>query len=244
MPSQIRPTTPAQVVVNALPHPPVTAAPCDQAAAATVATLVLQDGTSYQGISFGAETKSIAGECVFQTGMVGYPESLTDPSYRGQILVLTFPLVGNYGVPSRELMDPILKDLPKYFESNEIHIAGLIVGQYSQDYSHYLATSSLGAWLKEYNIPAIYGIDTRAMTKKIRSQGVMLGKILFPTTIVGPTVIPADYEWMKDYQNVDWVDPNARNLVAEVSLKEPKIYSPEPTKALLGPNGKPLRILA
>ncbi|KAG0008337.1 hypothetical protein BGZ80_003571, partial [Entomortierella chlamydospora] len=176
--------------------------------------------------------------------MVGYPESLTDPSYRGQILVLTFPLVGNYGVPSRETMDPLLKDLPKYFESNEIHIAGLIVGQYSQDFSHFLAASSLGAWLKEYNVPAIYGIDTRAMTKKIRSQGVMLGKILFPTAIVGPTIAPADAEWMNTFQNVDWVDPNARNLVAEVSLKEPKIYTPEPSTALLGPNGKTLRVLA
>ncbi|KAF8928650.1 hypothetical protein BGZ58_009471 [Dissophora ornata] len=244
MPSQVRPSSSAQAqVVNPMPYAPVTAPPCEQADA-TVATLVLQDGSSYQGISFGAETKSIAGECVFQTGMVGYPESLTDPSYRGQILVLTFPLVGNYGVPSRETMDPLLKDLPKYFESNEIHIAGLIVGQYSQDFSHHLATSSLGAWLKEYNIPAIYGIDTRAMTKKIRSQGVMLGKILFPTSIVGPTVIPADTEWMGQYQNVEWVDPNARNLVAEVSLKEPKIYTPEPSKALLGPNGKPLRVLA
>ncbi|KAG0048200.1 hypothetical protein BGZ83_006804 [Gryganskiella cystojenkinii] len=240
-----RPASVAQtVVINALPHPPVTAPPCDQAEASTVATLVLQDGSSFQGISFGSETKSIAGECVFQTGMVGYPESLTDPSYRGQILVLTFPLVGNYGVPSRETMDPLLKDLPKHFESNEIHIAGLIVGQYSQDYSHYLATSSLGAWLKEFNIPAIYGIDTRAMTKKIRNQGAMLGKILFPTSVVGPTVVPADAEWMGEYQNVDWVDPNARNLVAEVSLKEPKIYSPEPSTAVLGPNGKPLRILA
>ncbi|KAG0253856.1 hypothetical protein BG011_006118, partial [Mortierella polycephala] len=242
MPSQVRPSS-AQAV-NPMPCPPVTAPPCDQTEAYTVATLVLQDGSSYQGISFGAEAKSIAGECVFQTGMVGYPESLTDPSYRGQILVLTFPLVGNYGVPSRETMDPLLKDLPKYFESNEIHIAGLIVGQYSQDFSHFLAASSLGAWLKEYNIPAIYGIDTRAMTKKIRSKGVMLGKILFPVAVVGPTVVPADAEWMGEYQNVDWVDPNDRNLVAEVSLKEPKLYSPEPSTAVMGPNGKTLRILA
>ncbi|KAF9089764.1 hypothetical protein BGX23_006456, partial [Mortierella sp. AD031] len=214
MPSQVRPAAPAKVAA-VYPMPPVSAPPCDQVEPSTVATLVLQDGSSFQGISFGAETKSISGECVFQTGMVGYPESLTDPSYRGQILVLTFPLVGNYGVPSRETMDPLLKDLPKHFESNEIHIAGLIVGQYSHDYSHFLATSSLGAWLKEYNIPAIYGIDTRAMTKKIRSQGVMLGKILFPTALVGPTVVPADEDWMKEYQNVDWVDPNERNLVAE-----------------------------
>ncbi|KAG0014537.1 hypothetical protein BGZ82_001724, partial [Podila clonocystis] len=233
-------STPALVY----PLPPVTAPPCDQVEVSTVATLVLQDGSSFQGISFGAETQSISGECVFQTGMVGYPESLTDPSYRGQILVLTFPLIGNYGVPSRELMDPLLKDLPRYFESNEIHIAGLIVGQYSQDFSHFLATSSLSAWLKEFNVPAIYGIDTRAMTKKIRSQGVMLGKILFPTSVVGPTVVPSDAEWMTAYQNVDWVDPNERNLVAEVSLKAPKIYSPDPSKAALGPNGKPLRILA
>ncbi|KAF9993935.1 hypothetical protein BGZ80_007976, partial [Entomortierella chlamydospora] len=219
MPSQLRPSSSASnyqaQTVNPMPHPPVTAPPCEQAATATVATLVLQDGSSYQGISFGAESKSIAGECVFQTGMVGYPESLTDPSYRGQILVLTFPLVGNYGVPSRETMDPLLKDLPKYFESSEIHIAGLIVGQYSQDFSHYLAASSLGDWLKEYNVPAIYGIDTRAMTKKIRSQGSMLGKILFPTAVVGPTVAPAEADWMAEYQNVDWVDPNARNLVVE-----------------------------
>ncbi|KAF9195090.1 hypothetical protein BGZ50_005155 [Haplosporangium sp. Z 11] len=241
MPSQVRPSS-AQAV-HPVPRPPVTAPPYDQAEASTVAALVLQDGSSYQGISFGAETKSIAGECVFQTGMVGYPESLTDPSYRGQILVLTFPLVGNYGVPSRETMDPLLKDLPKHFESNEIHIAGLIVGQYSQDFSHFLAASSLGAWLKEYNIPAIYGIDTRAMTKKIRSKGVMLGKILFPTAVVGPTVVPADTEWMGEYQNVDWVDPNDRNLVAEVSLKEPRIYSPEPSTAVMGPDGKTLRIL-
>ncbi|KAF9324806.1 hypothetical protein BG006_000216, partial [Podila minutissima] len=239
MPAPVR-SAPAQVY----PLPPVTAPPCDQTEVSTVATLVLKDGSSFQGISFGAEARSISGECVFQTGMVGYPESLTDPSYRGQILVLTFPLIGNYGVPSREIMDPLLKDLPKYFESNEVHIAGLIVGQYSQDFSHFLAASSLSTWLKEFNVPAIYGIDTRAMTKKIRSQGVMLGKILFPISVVGPTVVPSDAEWMNAYQNVDWVDPNERNLVAEVSLKTPKIYSPDPSKAVLGPNGKPLRILA
>jgi len=112
--------------------------------------------------------------------MVGYPESLTDPSYRGQILVITFPLVGNYGVPSREEMDELLKDIPKYFESNQIHIAGLIVGNYAKDYSHYLAHSSLSTWLKENDVPALYGLDTRALTKKIRDQGVLLSKILFP----------------------------------------------------------------
>ncbi|KAI9311038.1 hypothetical protein BX666DRAFT_1096272 [Dichotomocladium elegans] len=192
----------------------------------TTASLVLQDGTTFEGVSFGAEGKSISGECVFQTGMVGYPESLTDPSYRGQILVLTYPLIGNYGVPDRSEMEELLKDIPKYFESHAVHIAGLIVCDYTEDYSHYLAKSSLGAWLKEQNVPALYGIDSRALTKLIRDQGVLLGKILFKN------------------DNVDWVDPNERNLVADVSIKEPKIYVPEPAKAIKTPSGRTLRILA
>jgi carbamoyl-phosphate synthase/aspartate carbamoyltransferase len=190
--------------------------------------------------------------------MVGYPESLTDPSYRGQILVLTFPLVGNYGVPSRTEMDELLKDVPKYFESNEIHVAGLIVGNYAQDYSHYLAESSLSTWLKENNVPALYGIDTRAMTKKIRTQGALLCKILFPKSLSNSTVdaaasalglttpsklMPSE-RWMVDYQDVDWVDPNKRNLVAEVSIKEPKIYYPDPAKAIKTPSGRTMRIIA
>src|SRR5271170_4043699 len=140
--------------------------------------LEIQDGEVYEGISFGAQ-KSAAGELVFQTGMVGYPESLTDPSYRGQILVMTFPLVGNYGVPSRTVMDELLEDLPKYFESSEIHIAGLVTASYSgEDYSHYLAQSSLGSWLKENGVPAMCGVDTRSLTKRIREQGSMLGRML------------------------------------------------------------------
>ncbi|KAI8993613.1 hypothetical protein BDB01DRAFT_715931 [Pilobolus umbonatus] len=230
----------------------------------TTAALVLKDGSSYQGISFGAESKSIAGECVFQTGMVGYPESLTDPSYRGQILVVTYPLVGNYGVPSRTEMDELLKDIPKRFESNQIHVAGLIVGNYSPDYSHYLATSSLSVWLKENNVPALYGIDTRALTKKIRNQGVLLGKILFPKTASDSTGMEnaasmlgltskfmtskrkeeAGDRWKRNYKFVDWVDPNDRNLVADVSIKEPKIYSPHPSKAIKTPSGRTMRVIA
>ncbi|OAD07237.1 hypothetical protein MUCCIDRAFT_152256 [Mucor lusitanicus CBS 277.49] len=216
------------------------------------------DGTSFQGISFGSESKSISGECVFQTGMVGYPESLTDPSYRGQILVVTFPLVGNYGVPSRTEMDELLKDLPKRFESNQIHIAGLIVGSYSPDYSHYLAESSLSTWLKENDVPALYGIDTRAMTKKIRDQGVTLAKILFPKKSSGlenaasalglsntqDEPVSEDERWMKSYENVDWVDPNERNLVAEVSIKEPKVYYPDPANAIKTPSGRTMRVIA
>lgn len=113
--------------------------------------------------------------------MVGYPESLTDPSYRGQILILTFPLIGNYGVPDREAVVDYLEKLPKYFESSEIHVAALIVGFYAEDYSHYLAKSSLSEWLVENGIPALHGMDTRALTKKIREGGTQLGKVLFPT---------------------------------------------------------------
>ncbi|KAK5013216.1 Carbamoyl-phosphate synthase, partial [Cryomyces antarcticus] len=131
-----------------------------------------------QGYSFGAQ-KSVAGELVFQTGMVGYPESITDPSYRGQLLVVTFPLVGNYGVPSREDRDALLGDLPAHFEAATIHVAGLIVASYSgEDYSHHLATSSLGTWLQEQGVPAIHGVDTRALTKRIREKGSMLGRLL------------------------------------------------------------------
>ncbi|KAG1445292.1 hypothetical protein G6F56_009966 [Rhizopus delemar] len=191
--------------------------------------------------------------------MVGYPESMTDPSYEGQILVVTFPLVGNYGVPSRTEMDEYLKDIPLRFESSRIHIAGLIVAEYSQDYSHYLADSSLATWLKENDVPALYGIDTRALTKKIRSEGVLLGKILFPKTSIGSSALESAASalgfsssaettsadrWARDYHNVDWVDPNERNLVAEVSIKEPMIYSPDPSKAIKLPSGRTMRVIA
>ena len=188
--------------------------------------LELQDGYVCHGQSFGAH-KSIAGELVFQTGMVGYPESITDPSYRGQILVITFPLVGNYGVPSREERDKLLTDLPAYFEAEEIHIAGLVVASYSgEDYSHHLATSSLGKGLKEQGVPAITGIDTRALTKRIREEGSMLGRLLLrksPATrltngevdtksLTNGTVAE---DWRAEYEEIPWVDPNVKNLVAE-----------------------------
>jgi carbamoyl-phosphate synthase/aspartate carbamoyltransferase len=188
--------------------------------------LELQDGYVCHGQSFGAH-KSIAGELVFQTGMVGYPESITDPSYRGQILVITFPLVGNYGVPSREERDKLLTDLPAYFEAEEIHIAGLVVASYSgEDYSHHLATSSLGKWLKEQGVPAVTGVDTRALTKRIREEGSMLGRLLLrksPATeltngevdtksLTNGTVAE---DWRAEYEEIPWVDPNVKNLVVE-----------------------------
>jgi len=118
----------------------------------------------------------MAGEVVFNTGMVGYPEALTDPSYRGQILVLTYPLIGNYGVPDESIKDNL--GLPMYFESSSIHISGLIVSEYSWEHSHWAAHKSLSDWLKQYNIPAMYGVDTRALTKKLREHGSMLGRIM------------------------------------------------------------------
>jgi carbamoyl-phosphate synthase small subunit len=135
--------------------------------------LVLVDGTVFEGVAFGAD-RSISGEVVFNTGMTGYVETLTDPSYRGQILVLTYPLIGNYGVPSKEKEFGMLKN----FESDKVHISGLIVCNYSQNYSHFNAVKSLHRWLKENNVPAISGIDTRELTKKLREHGVMPGKII------------------------------------------------------------------
>jgi len=134
-------------------------------------------------------------------GMVGYPESITDPSYEGQILVITFPLVGNYGVPPR---DTILDRLPAYFESSRIHIAGLVVATYSEEYSHYLASSSLGDWLKEQGTPGIWGVDTRALTKRIRAKGSMLGRLRQEKLRPQST-----------WEEIEWVDPNVKNLVAQ-----------------------------
>ena len=130
-----------------------------------MAKLLLKDGTEYIGESFGADVFS-SGEVVFNTGMVGYPESLTDPSYYGQILVLTYPIIGNYGVPPKE-----------YFESDKIRVKGLVVQNYSSQPSHFESLKTLGDWLKEEGVPAISGIDTRALTLKLREHGVMLGSI-------------------------------------------------------------------
>ena len=146
-----------------------------------VAHLYLDDGSpALAGRSFGAPT-SMSGEVVFNTGMVGYPEALTDPSYRGQILVLTFPLIGNYGVPDTSLLDE--HGLPRDFESNEVHIAGLVVSSYSWAHSHWAAHGSLASWLQKSGIPGIYGVDTRALTIKIReSGGTLLGNLVVVST--------------------------------------------------------------
>ncbi|KAH3681544.1 hypothetical protein WICPIJ_007489, partial [Wickerhamomyces pijperi] len=205
--------------------------------------LELKDGTVLEGYSFGAPVPS-AGELVFQTGMVGYPESITDPSYEGQILVITFPLVGNYGVPDRELRDEDVAELPKYFESNKIHVAGLVIAHYTEEFSHFLAKSSLGTWLKEQNIPAMYGVDTRALTKHLRQSGSMLGRIAVQTDKA--TVEEAtSTNWTKHFEIPEWDDPNVKNLVAKVSTPKPVLYTPNAETPLVkGPDGKTLRILA
>jgi carbamoyl-phosphate synthase small subunit len=172
--------------------------------------LVLENGTEFIGKSFGYE-KSVAGEVVFNTAMTGYPESLTDPSYKGQILVSTYPLIGNYGVPEYE----VEHDLYKYFESDMIHITGLLISDYSFKYSHWNAEKSLADWLKEYEIPGVFDIDTRALTKIIREKGAMLGKIVF------------------NGEDIDFYDPNKDNLVDKVSINERKVYGDGKYKVVL-----------
>lgn len=157
-------------------------------------TLVLSDGTEFKGKSFGYE-QPIAGEVVFNTAMMGYPESLTDPSYAGQLLTMTYPLVGNYGVPPFTI-EP--NGLPTFMESDKIYASALIVADYSEQYSHWNATESLADWLKREKVPGITGIDTRELTKVLREHGVMMGKILFDDE---PNNIPE-----ANYEGVNFVD--------------------------------------
>lgn len=157
-------------------------------------TLVLSDGTRFHGKSFGYDAP-VAGEVVFNTAMMGYPESLTDPSYEGQLLTLTFPLVGNYGVPPFTMED---NGIPSFMESERIHASALIVSDYSDYYSHWNAVESLSEWLKREKVTGITGIDTRELTKVLRENGVMMGKILFDEN---PERIPE-----ADYAGVNFVD--------------------------------------
>ncbi|MCC8144769.1 MAG: glutamine-hydrolyzing carbamoyl-phosphate synthase small subunit [Tannerellaceae bacterium] len=167
------------------------------------ATLILDDGSVFQGISFGYE-KPVAGEVVFNTAMTGYPESLTDPSYAGQLMVLTYPLVGNYGVPNRSYRED---GIATFMESEKIHAEAIIISDYSHDHSHWNAINSLGEWLKNEQIPGIYGVDTRAITKILREKGSMKGKIV-----------------LNDPDEIEFCDPNAINQVARVSCKEVTTY--------------------
>lgn len=174
------------------------------------AKLILENGTVFTGTAFGHK-QSISGELVFNTAMTGYPESLTDPSYKGQLLVATYPLIGNYGVPQASEKDKLLE----FYESDKIQISALIISEYSQEYQHWNAEKSLDSWMKEHKIPGIYGIDTRLLTKTLRDNGSMLGKI-----IIGD-------------EPVEFHNPNTENLVAQVSIPKKEVYGEGKLKILL-----------
>ncbi|MEN8225379.1 MAG: glutamine-hydrolyzing carbamoyl-phosphate synthase small subunit [Bacteroidota bacterium] len=174
------------------------------------AKLILEDGTQFDGFAFGYKG-SVAGEVVFNTAMTGYPESFTDPSYKGQILTLTYPLVGNYGVPGSVKENMMLK----HFESDKVHISALIISDYSFKYNHWNAALSLDEWLRENKVPGIYGIDTRALTKLIREKGSLLGKVLI------------------ENQDCEFFDPNKRNLVEDVSIEKKISYGSGKHKILM-----------
>lgn len=170
-------------------------------------TLILDDGSRFSGKSFGYE-KPVAGEVVFNTAMTGYPESLTDPSYAGQLMTLTFPLVGNYGVPPFTIED---NGLASFMESEKIHAEAIIVSDYSEEYSHWNGKESLGDWLKREQVPGITGVDTRELTKVLREHGVMMGKIVFDDE--PENVLEAIYDGI--------------NYVDKVSCKEIITYLPQ-----------------
>lgn len=165
--------------------------------------LILEDGTVFYGKSFGYPA-STAGEVVFNTAMTGYPESLTDPSFKGQILVATYPMIGNYGIPDACKLHE--SEIIQNFESEKVHVNGLVIMDYSESYSHWNASKNLGQWLIENRIPAICRIDTRAVTKIIREKGCMKGKMIY------------------NNEPLDWYDPNQDNLVDQVSITSKKQY--------------------
>lgn len=179
------------------------------------AALALEDGSIFLGTGFGFPCE-VSGEVVFNTGMVGYPESLTDPSYSSQILLQTYPLIGNYGVPSRSLVDEF--GLPLHFESDRIQVKGYIVHSISSNPSHWSSTRSLSEWLYEERIPGLAGIDTRRLTKKLRMKGTMLGvlKVAEETDLDELASKAGEVE-----------DPNERDLATGVTVKEPLFHGAE-----------------
>jgi carbamoyl-phosphate synthase small subunit len=182
------------------------------------AVLELEDGSKYRGHFFGKK-RSVAGEVVFNTGMVGYPEMLTDPSYYGQIVIMTYPLVGNYGVPKQDN-----GNVPKFFESNRIQVTALIISHLAERPSHWSCSRTLDEWLEQENVPGIAGLDTRALTKKLREHGTMLGRI----TAEEP---------------VDFYDINKDNLVEKVSIEGTQTFDGGSKKVVLVDCGLKLNIL-
>lgn len=180
-------------------YPPVTRTRKDSALRKI--ELQLEDDTVFEGSSFGYPC-SVSGEVVFNTGMVGYPESLTDPSYKGEILAFTYPLIGNYGIPAKTREQGI----DSHFESDKIQVEGIVVSEYAPRPSHWNSPKCLGEWLEEHRIPGICGIDTRRLTRHLREKGAMPGRIVFSG------------------DEVAFRDPNRENLVSLVSTKERVVY--------------------
>ncbi|MDR1390184.1 MAG: glutamine-hydrolyzing carbamoyl-phosphate synthase small subunit [Treponema sp.] len=179
------------------------------------AALVLEDGSEFPGWTFG-RARSQSGEVVFTTGMSGYPQSLTDPSFRGQILVSTYPLVGNYGVPVDKSGEAFLdgSGIPCHFESARIQVSGFVVAELCTEPSHFASGMALSGWLEKNNVPGICGVDTRALTKRLREHGVMMGKIL-----------------VEGKSDVTFDSGIVAHPVAEVSPAEAKIYLPQGVSA-------------
>ncbi|MBN2668528.1 MAG: glutamine-hydrolyzing carbamoyl-phosphate synthase small subunit [Bacteroidales bacterium] len=173
------------------------------------AKLMLKDGLHFEGYAFG-HLSSKSGEIVFNTAMTGYPESLTDPSYKGQILVATYPLIGNYGIPGNSEKNKLYE----YYESDAIQISGLVISEYSEKYSHWNAELSLDEWMKNNKVPGIYGIDTAALTKHLRENGAMSAKIVID-------------------EDIPFYDPSNDNLVAQVSISQKTTYGDGQYKVLL-----------
>ncbi|KAJ2657283.1 Multifunctional pyrimidine synthesis protein CAD [Coemansia sp. RSA 1200] len=199
----------ARTLASAVADAPPLQAHYPVAAGALTAQLRLRTGETFTGGSFGAQTQAVVGETVFTTSLVGYPESMTDPSYRGQLLVFTQPLIGNYGVPRRARDE---YGLLRHFESERIQCRGIVVSDYAAKYSHWNAVESLGAWCEREGVPAITGVDTRALVHILRGQGSTLGA-LGSSRISGAE--PA----------VEWHDPNAQNLVAQASTPAVRVFN-------------------
>ncbi|MEM1245378.1 MAG: glutamine-hydrolyzing carbamoyl-phosphate synthase small subunit [Acidobacteriota bacterium] len=184
--------------------------------------LQLEDGLELAGEIFGA-VRPTSGEAVFSTGMVGYPESITDPSYCGQLLTFTYPLIGNYGTrPEAKGAHGIIDG----YESDVPQVAGVVVATESSDNSHWTSKSSFSAWLASHDVPGISGIDTRALTAHLRDKGSMLGRIV-----------------CDDSEPTDWYDPNLENLVARVSTREPVDYGVDGPRVVLVDTGVKLNIV-
>ncbi len=194
--------------------------------------MILDDGTVFEGTGFG-HPGTVFGEVVFNTGMVGYAETLTDPSYSGQILTLTYPLVGNYGVPDPSGMDG--NGISKSFESDRIQVRGLVVHELSLTASHWNLSMTLDEWLYNEGVPGISGIDTRMLAKKLRSQGVMMGALVVSDEPVDEKAVMTEL--------ADAVRYGSERFMDTVSTKSVKEYGNLPESVVVVDTGAKNAIL-